>query len=187
MNELLLANIQRRDMVQAEITARDAYALAERIGYLYEMVYIRINQAWMHSLDVDLERQHAALQDALRMSRGRPGLGNAELLILINLGVHHFNRGQLQEAMRVNRRAIALAERQGKLQSKAVAMLALGNAMFQSGQREPAVALIEESVRRSSSWARAATRSARWMAWSMFTPRPGATSRRWRRSRSRSS
>jgi hypothetical protein len=84
LNLLMLSNIGRRDLAQAELLAEEAYRLAERIGFVYMMAYVRGNQAWIHSLRAEPDKQLKALTDALTITRSHPGLTDSELVNLVN-------------------------------------------------------------------------------------------------------
>ncbi len=146
LNLLMLANISRRDLVRAESLSAEAYALAERIGYVYMMAYIRGNSAWIHSLKGEPGKQLAALDDVLKITRAHPGLGDSELVALVNLAVYHYEQKNYVLAVQMATQAIALADKQGKPVAKGVVMATLGQSQIALGDTDKGVQSMQTAV-----------------------------------------
>jgi diguanylate cyclase (GGDEF)-like protein len=146
LNLMMLANIGTRDLARAENLAKEAYTLAERIGYVYMMAYIRSNMAWIHSLKREPEKQLAALNDVLAITRAHSGLADSELVALVNLSVYHFEQNAHKQAVQLARQAIVLADQQNKPIAKGVVMTTLGQSQIKLGQIEEGVKTMQESV-----------------------------------------
>ncbi|MEJ7805837.1 MAG: diguanylate cyclase [Telluria sp.] len=136
LNLLMLANIGQRDLTRAESLATEAFALAERIGFVYMMAYIRANGAWVHSLKGEHDKQLAALNDVLRITSTHPGLGDSQLVALVNLAVYHYEQKSHAQAVAMAGRAITLADTQGKPVAKGVVMGTLGQAQIALGDTD---------------------------------------------------
>lgn len=147
LNLLLLANVSRRDLKLAEKFADEAYALADKIGFIYMKAYLRANQAWIYSLADEPAKQLQALTDGLRITRSQPGMGDVELINLINLAEYHGGQKDFSQAADLANQAISVAEQQGKPNAKAIAMLSLGNAQVELGQVERGLSAMRESIR----------------------------------------
>jgi diguanylate cyclase (GGDEF)-like protein len=145
LNVLMLANIGRRDLAAAEKLAGEAYAMAERIGFVYMMAYIRGNSAWIYSLKGERDKQLAALTDTLAITRAHPGLGDSELVALVNLAEYHGEQKAFKEAAAMAEQAIALADKQDKPVAKAVVLGTLGQAQIGLGNVERGLQTLEQS------------------------------------------
>lgn len=146
LNLLVLANAGRRDLTRAHGFAREGYALAERIGFTYMMAYLRGNQAWIYSLQGDTAHQLQSLEEALAITRSHPGLGDAELVNLINLGEYHLLQKDYRAAISVSQQAIDLSGKQNKLTSQAIVMTTLADAQLGLGETEKSVATLEQAT-----------------------------------------
>jgi diguanylate cyclase (GGDEF)-like protein len=143
LNLIMLANIGRRDLGTAEKQANEAYALAERIGFVYMMAYIRNNQGWLYGLREEPEKQLAALRAALTITRNNPGMADTELTILVNMAEYYLGRKDYQQSVELARQAVALAERQKKTTAKGVVMMTLGVAQVELGEYEKGIATMQ--------------------------------------------
>jgi diguanylate cyclase (GGDEF)-like protein len=146
LNLLLLSNVGRRDLARAEALAAEAYALAERMGFVYMMAYLRGNQAWIHALRGEPEPQYRALMDVAEIVGRHPGLVDVELVNLVNLAEYHVGQQAYREAIEVAEHAIAIAEAQDKPVAKAVVLINLGQARLQLGRGDEAIATMQQSV-----------------------------------------
>ncbi|WP_426212317.1 diguanylate cyclase [Massilia sp. TWP1-3-3] len=146
LNVLMLANIGRRDLVRAESLSKEAFALAERIGYVYMMAYIRANGAWIHSLKGEHAKQLQALNDVLKITREHPGLGDSELVALVNLAEYHYEQKSYKQAVQLATQAIALADQQGKPVAKGVVMISLGQSQIELGESDKGVQSLQTAL-----------------------------------------
>lgn len=146
LNLLLLSHIGRRDLVRAQSYANEGYALADSIGFPYMMAYIRTNAAWLYSLKQDKAMQLKALNDVQRITHSNPGLGDVELVNLVNLAEFHSTNKDHRQAAKVSSEAVELARRQNKPLAKAVAMTSLGEAQVQLGLLEQGIASLREAA-----------------------------------------
>jgi diguanylate cyclase (GGDEF)-like protein len=146
LNVLMLANLGRGDLVRSESLSKEAYALAERIGFVYMMAYIRGNSAWLYSLKGERDKQLAALNDVLAITRAHAGLGDSELVALVNLAVYHGEQKAFQKAVDMAQQAIALADKQNKPFAKGVALGTLGQAHIELGKVDQGVQILEQAV-----------------------------------------
>lgn len=146
LNLLMLANIGRRDLPRAEALADEAYKLAERIGFVYMMAYVRGNQAWIHSLKGEHEKTLRALTDALKITREHPGLTDAELVNLVNLADYYVEQKAYKQAIEVAGQAVVLADKQDKLTAKGVAMGSLARSQVELGEADKGVATAQAAV-----------------------------------------
>jgi diguanylate cyclase (GGDEF)-like protein len=146
LNLLSLANVGRRDLARGEALSVEAHALAERMGFVYMMAYLRGNQAWIHALKNEPTQQYRALMDVAALVERQPGLDDVELVNLVNLAEYHVGQQAYREAIEVAERAVALAEAQDKPVAKAVVMINLGQAWLQLGRVDDGIATLRESV-----------------------------------------
>ncbi|HEY0065474.1 MAG TPA: diguanylate cyclase, partial [Telluria sp.] len=140
LNLIMLANIARRDLANAEKQANDAYALAERMGYAYMMAYIRNNQSWLYGLKGEPDKQLSSLRDALEITRTHPGMADTELTILVNMAEYYLGRKDYKQAQALSRQAVTLADAQKKSTAKGVVLMTLGVAQTELGEHEQGVA-----------------------------------------------
>ncbi len=146
LNLLTLANIARRDLDQAEKLAREAFELADRIGYVYMMSYIKGNEGWIYSLQGKTDKQLLALNEALRITREHPGLVDSELVNLINLAEYHGTQKSYKLAAELATQAIVLADRQKKPMAKGVVMSSLAVAQVALGETERGIATAKQGL-----------------------------------------
>jgi diguanylate cyclase (GGDEF)-like protein len=146
LNMLMLANIGRRDLPRAEALSHEAYAIAERIGFVYMMSYIRVNQGWIYSLTGEPQKQLHALTEALAITRAHPGLVDAELINLVNLAEYHVGQKNYKQGAELAMQAVALAERQKKATAKGVALMSLGQAQMALGEPDKGIATMQQSI-----------------------------------------
>ena len=146
LNMLMLSNIGRRDLVRAESLSKEAFALAERIGFVYMMAYIRGNTAWLHSLKGEHDKQLTALMDVLNITRAHSGLGDSELVALVNLAEYHAIQKSFKQAVEMAEQAIALADKQNKPVAKGVVLGTLGQSLIELGNPDKGVQVLEQSV-----------------------------------------
>lgn len=146
LNLLMLANIGRRDLVRAESLAAEAFTLAERIGYVYMMAYIRGNNAWIHSLRGENGKQLAALNDVLKITRQYPGLSDSELIALVNLAVYHYEQKSYKQSVQLATQAIVLADKQGKAIAKGVVMISLGQSQIELGETDKGLEALQSAL-----------------------------------------
>ena len=146
LNMLMLANIGRRDLPRAAALAEEAYALAERIGFVYMMAYIRSNQGWLYSLTGEHEKQLRALNEALAITRAHPGLVDSELINLVNLAEYHVGRKSYKQGAELAKQAVALADTQKKTAAKGVALMSLGQAQMALGEPDKGIATMHQSI-----------------------------------------
>ncbi|TFW20605.1 GGDEF domain-containing protein [Massilia arenosa] len=130
LNMLTLASTNRRDLDRAEAWAAEGYALAEKIGFIYVMAYIRTNQAWIYALRGDAARERQALLDVMRITESHAGLDDARMINSVNLAEYYLKVHRYAEAEAAARDAIAQATRQKKDTAHGVALVALGNAQL---------------------------------------------------------
>ncbi|GHA83910.1 tetratricopeptide repeat-containing diguanylate cyclase [Cognatilysobacter bugurensis] len=138
------ANLTRGDLDRGLALSTEAYALAKRIGYTYQMARMRNNQSYVYGGRDDLPKFHAALTDALRLSNGVPGMERFSLTTLINLSAYHIYAKQFPESIEVTRRAEALANELGDDLSVAFAVSNRGSAMARMGQVSSGLALMQK-------------------------------------------
>ena len=146
LNVLMLANIGRRDLVRAQSVADEAYAMAERIGFVYMMAYIRGNSAWIHSLKGEHDKQLLALNDTLAITRAHPGLGDSELVALVNLAEYYGEQKSFKESADMALQGIALADKQDKPVAKGVVLGTLGQAQIALGDVERGLQTLQQGV-----------------------------------------
>ncbi len=146
LNLLMLANLGRRDVARAESLSKEAYALAERIGFVYMMAYIRGNSSWIYSIKGERDKQLAALTDVLTITRAHPGLGDSELVALVNLAVYHGEQKSFKQAAEMAAQAVALANKQNKPVARGVALGSLGEAQIELGDLDNGVETLLQGV-----------------------------------------
>lgn len=146
LNLLMLANVGRRDLVQAEKLADEAYALAERIGFTYMMAYIRNNQGWIYGLKLEPKKQLRMLRDALDITRTHAGMVDSELTILVNMAEYHAGQKDYKQAVELGLQALKLADQQKKKTAKGVVLMTLGVAYSELGDADKGVATIQQSI-----------------------------------------
>ncbi|MES2320282.1 MAG: diguanylate cyclase [Pseudomonadota bacterium] len=146
LNLMMLSNIGRRDLPRAEALAKEAYALAERIGFVYMMAYIRGNMGWIYSLTGEHEKQLAALTEALNITRAHPGMSDSELINLVNLAEYHVGRKSYKVAAELASQAVALADKQKKPTAKGVVLMSLGQAQAGLGEPDKGIATMQQSI-----------------------------------------
>lgn len=146
LNALLLANIARKDLDRAGKLAREAFALAERIGFVYMQAYIRGNEGWIFSLKGDKPNQLRALNDVLAITRKHKGMADSELVALVNLAEYHFTAREFKKAIELSQEAVALADSASKPTAKGVVMGTLGMSMVELGEADKGLAVMEQGL-----------------------------------------
>jgi diguanylate cyclase (GGDEF)-like protein len=146
LNLLMLANIGLRDLPRAEALSKDAYALAERMGFVYMMTYILNNQGWMYGLMGESDKQLNVLKQALSLTRTHPGMADSELSILVNMAEYYAGRKDFKQAAELALQAEELAERQKKKTAKGVVLMTLGISQVELGEKEKGIATMHRSV-----------------------------------------
>ena len=146
LNMLLLANVGRRDLDRAGQFAKEAYALAERIGFTYMLTYVRGNESWIFGLKGDKPNQLRALNEVLAITRRYKGMEDAELLALVNLADYHVMAFEYERGAALAREAIALADKMSKNTAKGVVMGSLGVAQIGLGSTEAGLETLEDGL-----------------------------------------
>ncbi|QYF92729.1 GGDEF domain-containing protein [Massilia sp. PAMC28688] len=147
LNMMLLSNVARGDLERAGSLAREAYALAERIGFVYMLPYIRGNEGWVFSSKGDKVNQLRALNDVLEITRKYKNMADSELIALVNLAEYHATAREFKQAALLAEEAIALADKVGKPIAKGVVLGTLGQAQIGMGEFERGVATTEEGLK----------------------------------------
>ncbi|TFW20604.1 hypothetical protein E4L96_10260, partial [Massilia arenosa] len=145
LNTLTLVSTNRRDLERAEAWAEEGYALAERIGFVYVMAYLRANQARLYGLRDDHVREGQALRDVMRITSTHAGLADLRLINSVNLAEFHLKAQRYPEAEAAAQDAVDQAIRQNKTTMHGVAMVALGNAQLHTRPGQ-AIATLEAAV-----------------------------------------
>lgn len=145
-NLLMLANIGRRDLDRAQAMAREGYALASRIGFVYVMAYIKGNEAWIYSLRNEPAKQLQALTEALQITRDHPGLSDSELVNLVNLAEYHISQKSYKMAAELAQQAVVLADKQDKATAKGVVLVSLGQAQVELGAHDKGITTAREGL-----------------------------------------
>lgn len=145
LNILTLASTNRRDLDRAAAWSAEGYALAEKIGFVYVMAYIRINQAWLYSLRGEADKERQALLDVVRITSQHAGLDDVRTVNGVNLAEYYLKTRRYAEAEAAARDAIAHATRQNKATSRGMALVALGNAQLHTHPAQ-GLATLEEAV-----------------------------------------
>jgi diguanylate cyclase (GGDEF)-like protein len=146
LNMMMLSNIGRRDLPRAVAMADEAYALAERIGYVYMMAYIRGNQGWIYSLTGAPDKQLRMLNEALAITRAHPGMHDSELINLVNLAEYHIGRKDYRQGATLAQQAMTLADGQNKPTAKGVVMVSLARAQMELGEPDKGIDTIDQAV-----------------------------------------
>lgn len=146
LNMMMLSNIGRRDLPRAVAMADEAYALAERIGYVYMMAYIRGNQGWIYSLTGEPDKQLRMLNEALAITRAHPGMHDSELINLVNLAEYHVGRKDYRQGAALAQQAMLLADSQNKPTAKGVVMVSLARAQVELGEPDKGIDTIDKAV-----------------------------------------
>lgn len=146
LNRMVLANIGRRDLVRAEALANEGYALAEHIGDIEQMVFLRGNQGFIHSIRGEGAKQFQALNDVLRITRDRPALRDATLVTQVNLSDYHLNQGEYRRAIEHALQGEKLARELENPVAGAVAKMNRAGALARLGQVPEAVTLLREAI-----------------------------------------
>ena len=139
------ANLTRGDLKRGLELSTEAHALARRIGYTYQMARMRNNESYVYGGGNELDKFHAALADALKLSRGVPGMERFELTTLINLSAYHIYAKEFPQSIAVTLRAEKLAKQIGDELSVAFTASNRGSAMARMGQVNAGVALMERA------------------------------------------
>jgi diguanylate cyclase (GGDEF)-like protein len=142
---VMQANLSRGDLDRGLELSHEIYALAERIGYTYEMALTRTNQGYVHGARHDYPKFHATLKDALRLSQSVPGMEDFVLTTLINLSAYHIYVGEYPQSIEVTQRAETLAQQSGNELSRAFVISNRGSAMARMGQVEAGLALMQQA------------------------------------------
>lgn len=145
INLIMLANFGLGDIERAEKAAKDAFELAERIGYKSFMVNLLSNQGLIHASRKEYDKMFVALSDALSIASSVPELDELRAVILGNLAQCHLDRKQPDLAARRAREGIALGERIGHQRAAGLARLSLGMAQAQMGDVAGAIATLQRA------------------------------------------
>lgn len=146
LHALARVHFPRGDLANALRVANESYALAERIGFRYQMAQARINQDYLHSALGDEKKAHEALMDVLRITRGTPGTEELEQIAQSNLSAYHIHRGEYPQAIQATLAAEKLARQTGDELGLAFAISNRGSALARSGRVDEGVALMRTGV-----------------------------------------
>ena len=146
MNLLLLANLGRKDLKQAEKVSHEALALAKRIGDVEQQVFVRNNQGFLYSLMEQPKQQLQALLDVVQLTQSNPALRQSAMVVQVNLGDFYYLEGDYAKALQHAREGERLARELNDSVGIAVAMLNRGSALAALGRHDEAIALIREAI-----------------------------------------
>jgi diguanylate cyclase (GGDEF)-like protein len=134
------------DYGRAETIARRAYGDARSIGFTYAMASIRLNQANAYGRAGQTALQAAALDEALRLSRGQTGMEEFEAVSLSNLADHWLMQQDYRRALDFAQQAESLARRSGDPRSLSYALTNAGVAKAHMGDIEGGLKLVREAI-----------------------------------------
>src|SRR5690606_19216337 len=112
----------------------------EVLGFLW------LNQGHIHSITGDLGRQFAALNGALAIAGGDPGLARIEIITRSNLADYHLKTEDYDAALEQARKALALAGRHDDRDGTVVSSANIGLALAGLGRVDEGVAALRESI-----------------------------------------
>ncbi|WP_133478076.1 GGDEF domain-containing protein [Cognatilysobacter segetis] len=134
------------DYGRAETIARRAYADARRIGFTYAMASLRLNEANALGRAGKSALQAAALDEALRLSRGQRGMEEFEAVSLSNLADHWLMEHDYARALDYAQQAERLAAASGDSRSRSYALTNAGVATAHLGDVEGGLRMVREAV-----------------------------------------
>jgi diguanylate cyclase (GGDEF)-like protein len=134
------------DYGRAETLARRAYADARRIGFTYAMASLRLNEANALGRAGKGAAQAAALDEALRLSRGQRGMEEFEAVSLSNLADHWLMEHDYARALDYAQQAERLAAASGDSRSRSYALTNAGVATAHLGDVEGGLKLVRQAV-----------------------------------------
>lgn len=134
------------DYGRAEAIGRRAYEDARRIGFTYAMASLRLNLAYAYGRSGHPDLQAAALDEALRLSRGQLGMEEFEAVSLSNLADHWLIEKDYARALDYARQAEALARRSGDPRSLSYALTNAGVATAHLGNVEAGLRQVHEAI-----------------------------------------
>lgn len=143
---IALSNAQGGDFDRAHRSIAAAQALAQRIGYTYQLAYTYLNLGHIYSLSDKLEQQRDALLRAIELAEGNSGLVEVEMLSLSNLADYELTRGRPAQGLQYARRAEALARARGQQRGLSVALTNVGIAESELGQVDAGIAHVKEAI-----------------------------------------
>lgn len=146
MNRMVVINTDKRDFARAEDVAKDALALARRIGDIEYQVHLRNNQVVIHSLRGEHDLQYQALLDLQRMTLANPALTESAMTTQINLADYHIDRKQYAKAVEHALVGERLARRRGDAVAAAIASTNRAIALSYLGEVPQAVTLLKASI-----------------------------------------
>jgi diguanylate cyclase (GGDEF)-like protein len=134
------------DYGRAEAIARRAYGDAQRICFTYAMASVRLNEANAYGRAGKGALQAAALDEALRLSRGQRGMEEFETVSLSNLADYWLMQHDYPRALDFAQQAERLARESGDRRSQSYALTNAGVAKAHLGDIEGGLRLVQQAA-----------------------------------------
>ncbi|MGY3265071.1 diguanylate cyclase domain-containing protein [Lysobacter sp. HA35] len=134
MSPMIGMNADLGDFARAEALGREAYQLADRIGFVYMEPYLRAQQAYTYSMRGEGEAQHQALLDVLRLAGDDPSMRELVAISLGNLSDYYLQSNEPAKALVVAERARAISASEHDDNGVAVAGANRGIALVRLGR-----------------------------------------------------
>lgn len=133
------------DFARAQQLSEEAEAIARRLGFTYMLASIRLNQGHVYGMSRQPARQRAALEEAVKLAEGQPGMEDIEAVGHSNLSDYWLSTDD-RKALAHARKAESLARRNGDPRSFALALTNAGVATAGLGDIEGGVALVRQAI-----------------------------------------
>ncbi len=146
LNSLVSLNANLGYIDRAQAYAEEGIALARQIGFDEVLGFLWLNQGNIYSITGDLGRQFAALNGALAIAGGDPGLARIEIITRSNLADYHLKTEDYDAALEQARKALALAGRHDDRHGTVVSSANIGLALAGLGRVDEGVAALRESI-----------------------------------------
>lgn len=146
MNMQLMFNAYLGDHARAEAVARDAMALAERIGYRRAMADIQLNLGFAYSGADQLALQLRAYQRGLEVAGDDPALAATRIILLSNLSDYWLRARDYRKALDYAQQAATLAASEGDALGGAFAATNAGVAKAHLGQLDAGIADVQGAI-----------------------------------------
>lgn len=143
---LAVLNAQLGYLDRAESGLRDAAAQAHAIGYTAALAVARLDEGYIYSRRHQRAREAQALQQALAIADGVPGLAYIEVTARANLSDYYLERGDYAATLREAQQAADLAHATHDLGDEAIALSNLGIAQAHLGRVDEGVQTLRKAM-----------------------------------------
>lgn len=137
--------INREDFERVSRLSDETFALAQQYGMTDRMAAVRINQAYMYSLQGKSNESYRHLMQALEIANQDPGLNELRLTALGNLAAWFLESAQFEQGLEYSRQTVQLARQMNHPSMEIVGLNNWGSAEIRLGKPESGLQRVHEA------------------------------------------